>query len=691
MKNKDNNSINKSFVSKEQVGHIITLYSDGQLMQALKAIKSLLNSYPNDPLLLNISGACYVGLGKLDEAVKLYKKALSVRPDYAEAHNNLGIAFHELNLLKDAVESYITAINIKPDYAEAYNNLGNTQSKLGQLGDAIQSYERALVIEPNFNDAFNNLGFAHKELGQLDEAVRSYEKILSINPNFAEAYNNLGVALIGLNQTDDAVKNYQRALDINPDFAEAYNNLGIAQRKNNQIKEAIKSFKKAVSINNNYFQAYLNLASAFDEIGQLDYSVNSYKDAISINPDYAEAYNDLGVVLQQLGQMDFAVKNYERAINLKSDYFEAHNNLGIAHQELGQFHLAIESYENSILSNPDYAKAYHNLSYLKKYTADDRQINQMESLLDRGTLNLPDQIHLCLALATINENLGNTTKYFEFLHKGNSLRKQELNYSFDKDQKLFSTIKNIFKSPQLISSQPSVKCPVFIVGMPRSGTTLVEQILSSHHEVFGAGELDILDEIITTSLNEYKVHNNLFYENFLVKSKNYIDFISSTKIAERVVTDKMPLNFRYIGFILLAFPGAKIIHLKRDARATCWSNYKCFFLKNENAYSYNLEDLAEFYGLYHDLMGFWHEKFPNKIYDLCYENLTTNQEEETRNLLDYCELDWDENCLNFHKNKREVKTASAVQVRQKMYQGSSEVWKQYKNNLSPLINALISY
>ena len=154
------------------------------------------------------------------------------------------------------------------------------------------------------------------------------------------------------------------------------------------------------------------------------------------------------------------------------------------------------------------------------------------------------------------------------------------------------------------------------------------------------------------------------------------------------MTDKMPANFRYIGFILSAFPEAKIIHLKRDARATCWSNYKYFFTDRENGYSHNFDDLVGFYSLYRELMDFWHDLYPNKIYDLCYEDLTNDQENETRKLLEYCDLDWDENCLNFHKNERAVKTASALQVREKMYQGSSDAWKEYEAYLKPLINEL---
>ena len=184
---------------------------------------------------------------------------------------------------------------------------------------------------------------------------------------------------------------------------------------------------------------------------------------------------------------------------------------------------------------------------------------------------------------------------------------------------------------------------------------------------------------------------NLPKEAFFSMRQEYLDALSRFDVPENVITDKLPLNFQYIGFILSAFPEAKIVHLKRDARATCWSIYKCHFKNKGNGFSYNLDDLAGFYGLYVELMDFWHQLYPGKIYDICYEDLTTNQEEETRKLLEYCELDWDENCLNFHKNPRAVKTASALQVKQKMYQGSSEVWKKHEAYLQPLIKALSSY
>jgi hypothetical protein len=230
--------------------------------------------------------------------------------------------------------------------------------------------------------------------------------------------------------------------------------------------------------------------------------------------------------------------------------------------------------------------------------------------------------------------------------------------------------------------------------MPRSGTTLVEQIIASHHAVYGAGELTTLADLIEPILKDDLAHNknNSTEKAFLSIREQYLDALSVFNVPENVITDKLPLNFQYIGFILSAFPEAKIVHLKRDARATCWSIYKSNFKSRRgNGFSYNLDDLAGFYGLYTDLMDFWHQSFPDKIYDLCYEDLTINQEEETRKLLEYCELDWDENCLNFHTSKRAVRTASTLQVREKMYQGSSEAWKKHEAYLEPLIKALSSY
>mgnify|MGYP000291757847 CR=1 FL=1 len=295
----------------------------------------------------------------------------------------------------------------------------------------------------------------------------------------------------------------------------------------------------------------------------------------------------------------------------------------------------------------------------------------------------------------IRDSLGNDDDFFKFLNKGNKLRKKELNYTFNKDKNLILKIKEAFKvSLHQVKKSPNKKStlkPIFIVGMPRSGTSLVEQIISSHNKVYGAGELEFLGKIMASGLKEFIDNKNSFTEKTIVSIREqYLNSLSSLSASESFITDKMPLNFRFVGFILSAFPEAKIIHLNRDPMATCWSIYKHYFKSNGNGYAHNYKDLAAYYFLYKDLMVFWNNLYPDKIYDISYEELTINQEDETRKLLKYCELDWDENCLDFHANTRAVKTTSALQVRQRMYQGSSEAWKKYEIYLQPLIDELAS-
>ena len=534
----------------------------------------------------------------------------------------------------------------------------------GQIQEALDSVETLVKDYPKEPLLYNISGVCYKAIGQLEAAVKSFEKALAIKPDYAEVNYNLGLTLQELGQLDASVKCYEKALTVNPEHAEAHNNLGVTLK----------------------------------ELGQLDTAIEHYERAIAIKPDYAEVYYNLGNAFRVNGQQDAAVESFEKAITIKPDYPGAHNNLGIIFMELGQKDSAFKSYEKSIDIKPDYAEAHLHLSTIKKYTANDPHIAQMHALLSASDLSKSDRMSLCFGLAKVYEDLGNRDNQFKFLREGNRLRKQGLNYSLDNDQVTHSIVKKLFapSSPDIeksLSYEASTIRPIFILGMPRSGTSLVEQIIASHHEVYGAGELNTLNNLVIPIVKNRSTQdtNGLSEETCLSIRQGYFDSLSRLDVPEKVISDKMPLNFRWIGFILTAFPEAKIVHLKRDAMATCWSIYKHHFDSKGNGWAYNVDDLAGFYGLYIDFMAFWHQVFPGKIYDICYEDLTVKQEEETRKLLEYCELDWDENCLSFYDNKRVVKTASASQVRQKMYQGSSEAWKKHEAYLQPLIKALGYY
>jgi tetratricopeptide (TPR) repeat protein len=527
----------------------------------------------------------------------------------------------------------------------------------GQFQEAVDQIKALNEKHPNAPILFNLIGACYKELGQLEGAAKMFEAAVIIKPDYAEAHFNLGVILKALGQDDAAVESYKKAVAITPNYPDAHNNLG----------------------------------TALHDLGHLEASIKSLEWAVAYKYDFAEAHNNLGNVLNEYGRVEDAIEFFEKATAIKSDYVKAYFNLAIAYKDLGNKEAYLKNIERTVSLKPDWGDANLHLSRVKKFKENDPQVEQMKLFLSRNDLSLLDRIGFNFALSHVYENLENYDEQFKFLNEANSLRKEELNYTIERDQKYFNTIKESFKSPPIIeksSYSSTTKKLIFIVGMPRSGTSLVHQIIDSHNQAYGAGELNILNKFIGEFLKE---HNNegknfLSEEDVLSIREDFLDSLSRLNIIENIIVDKMPLNFRYIGFILAAFPEAKIVHMNRDPMATCWSIYKYYF--NGNSYSFNQDDLAQYFQMYKDLMVFWGQLFPNKIYDICYEDLTADQEMETRKLLEYCELEWDESCLNFHTSKKAVKTTSAMQVRQKIYQGSSEVWKKYEAYLQPLIKGL---
>ena len=586
-------------------------------------------------------------------------------------------------------------------------------AKKGQIDQAQKIYSSILKSFPNNQEAKKDLSILgqRKERnptqGQLDEVIYLYsnnkfqetiDKIEDLNKNFNNApllFNILGACYKAVNKIDNAIKSLEKAIDINPEYDEALFNLGVIYQEIGQINAAINSYKKAIRVNNSYVNAHNNLGLILLKNEQFDAAIDHFEWAISFNPNFAEAHNNLGATLLALGQIDAAVESYNMAVKIKPDYPQALNNQAIGLIRLGENDAAIDSLKKALTLRPDYASAHHNLSSLKNYSKGDIQITKMQLLLSKNSLSQSDQKILCFALAKAYEDIGQYDELFEVLHRGNKLCSLEIKSSLDEYKNNYLIFKKLFRSSYPFTDKPfsyekAAIRPIFIVGMPRSGTTLVEQIIASHKEVYGAGELNTLTKLINKNQKDLLILNNkdLTEKAFLSIRQEYLESLSSINVTENIITDKWPLNFQYIGFILTAFPEAKIIHLNRDPIATCWSIYKHYFSDIGNGWAYNLEDLAEFYGLYSGLMDFWNESFPNKIYNINYENLTTDQAEETKKLLAFCELEWDDNCLNFHTNTRDVKTASASQVRKKMYQGSSENWKKYEQYIQPLIKGL---
>lgn len=533
--------------------------------------------------------------------------------------------------------------------------------------------------------------------GKLEDVLTQGAALIAEFPRAPVLHNIVGAANMGLKRLDTALQNYRQALEINPHYAEAHNNMANALKDKGDLEAAIASYQEAIRLKPDYAEAHNNMGTVLLAQGHAEAAIASFERAIELKPDYARAcnnmaaaHNDLGMELSSQGDFAGAKAHYKTAIKLNPAHFSGYNNLGDVLKVQGDLAGAIESFEQALKLDPGNIRVHRNLSVIKKYKAGDPQIEQMRKIAAQEELSLQDKIRLGFALGKACDDILEVDEAFKWLSLGNRLRKEELAYDILSDLPQFSQVKESFAQVPLppVAGRQAGHRPVFILGMPRSGTTLVEQILASHSAVFGAGELPLATSSLKTAGWPPRPSEDGYLSRF---REEYLRGLSAFGVSETFITDKMPLNFRWVGFILSAMPEAVVIHTRRDARATCWSVFKNYFSSSGNGYSCDLADAVAYYKMYADMMDFWHEKFPGRIYDLSYEALTQNQEEETRKLLRHVGLDWEDACLEFHKSDRAVLTSSLAQVRQKMYGGSSEEWKKYERHLGPMIEGLQGY
>ena len=450
-----------------------------------------------------------------------------------------------------------------------------------------------------------------------------------------------------------------------------------------------KATKQNLKANNPTQQQISNLLEHYQN-GRFS---DAEKLAVHITQDFPKhqfAWKVLGAVLGATGRKSEAVDANQKAVALSPQDAEVHSNLGNTLKALGRLDEAEASYNQAIALKPDLADAHRNLTLMKKFDAQDEQYSKMQELYLDKNISEEQRCHINFGLAKACEDLGDFEQAFAHYSEGNMQRKKLLNYDINKDVERFRKIKSNYPQIAYNSLEPEKfskdLMPIFIVGMPRSGTTLVEQIISSHSKVTGAGELAFAAQFgaaIATGITEA---NNESLLNFRSK---YLTKLKSVSNENLIITDKMPQNFRYIGLLAAAFPEAKIIHVKRNPAAVCWANYKQYFVSKNIGYCYAIDDVISYHKLYENLMDFWTNTLSNRIYKLDYELLTVNQESETRQLIEYLGLDWDEKCLSPQNNMRSLATASNVQVRKKVYRGSSEQWRKYQPFLNGALDSFL--
>ncbi len=671
-------------------------YQTGQLEQAQKTLRKVLTVVPDNHDANHLLGVIALQLGKYENAARFITRAIRANPNIALAHNNLGEAYRSQKLYDNAAECYRKAATLEPRFAGAHNNLAVVLLELDQPEVALASLENALSLEPNNAMLHTNRGNALKALGDKAAAKASFEKALTLDPRHFEAHNNLGSLLIETGDLEDAVAVFKKALAIDPEVARGHANLGLAHQALGETTEALASFAHALAIDETNVEALLGMGDIDHLEGRIDDAIASFKRAVGIDPTNSDAYSKLANSLLGRGDNDEALANHKKALALDPTNPMAHVHQADTFLALGQIDEAIDLYRHTIALDECNAEAHRMLSSARKHTEFDDDMQAMTELYARQELTDRQRMHLGFGLAKAHEDLKEFEKAFDYVHEGNRLKRATVSHRTEERRAYFDRIKQSFSSEYFSTLSPDGcqdETPIFIVGMPRSGTSLAEQILSSHSMVYGAGELNAVAQIADRLGREDA--NTPFPEivqrlNPAQRQELGADYVRNARrhaASEARVSDKMPDNFVGVGLIHMILPKAKIIHNRRSAMDTCLSIYKNLFARG-HPYAYDLTDLGEYYNLYLDLMNHWHEVLPVSMYELTYEHLVADQEAETRRLLEFCGLPWEDACLEFQSTERRVYTASAAQVRRPMYKDSVALWKRYGDRLEPLLKAL---
>jgi tetratricopeptide (TPR) repeat protein len=562
----------------------------------------------------------------------------------------------------------------------------------GRLKEAESLYQALLDRDRNDFDALHALGILRCQQRRYQEARSLFVHALEQKPNSAEAHYNLATAFEGLRRLDQALLHYKEALALRPDAYPAHNNLANVLKALDRREEAIAHYREALAIRPDFAIAHNNLANTLQAMGRREEAETHYRRAIAFKPDYAEAHNNLGNVLRVLGRGEEAVTCYRRAIAFEPRYLEAHNNLGNALKELGQLEEAAASFKKALEIDPKCIAAYHDLALSVKVRGDEPWLATIEKLAeDSQSLKPRDRAALHFSLAKTSEDLERHDEAFRHMLAGNALRRREIAYDEQATFARFARLKKVVTAELLRQKagggDPS-PAPIFILGMPRSGTSLVEQILASHPDVFGAGEIDDFSELAEAlPYPEGLIEANA--ERLRALGARYLERVRARAGGALWITDKMPSNFYYVGLIRLALPHAHIIHTRRDPVDTCLSCFSKLFIGAAQPFSYDLRELARYWRQYDALMAHWRQVLPaDAMLEIQYEDLVADLETHARRLVAYCGLDWNDACLSFHETRRAVRTASAAQVRRPVYKSAVGRWRIYEKQLAPLIEEL---
>jgi len=654
----------QSFASKSALSEAIALLNSGRPDKAEAICRAAIGRNPDDINMVALLGAILLKGHQVPEAEKYLRQAIQLAPSFAKPHEDLGHLLLEKGQPEEAAETLRKATRLDPNLDHAFFNLGKALAMLGDGKEADTAFEKSFELNPERK----NLALAaeHQKEGRWEEAEQLYREVLRKNPTNVDAMRLLGNVTMQSGRIYQAERLFRRAAANAPDFVMAQIDLGCALKKQSRLEEAIEQFRLAIRLEPNNVQAHQLLASTLSMAAQTYRAIEAYQKVLELQPTHAGAMLGLGHVLKTVGRQEDAIESYRSCIRLK----------------------------------PQSGETYWSLANLKTYQLTDEDINEMKSKAARGdeAVSEESKINFLFALAKAYEDRGDFGKAWEYYHEGNDCRRMNENYDPVRDEVMNDEIIEVFNREFLSGhggqGHPSAE-PIFVLGLPRSGSTLIEQILASHSQVEGTSELPYAGSVATSlnrnradGINYPQAVHELEEEHFQRLGGDYLELARIHRTEGKpFFIDKMPNNFPTVGFIHLMLPNAKIIDARRYPLDSCLSSYRQLFARGQS-FTYDLTEIGEYFLQYQRMMDHWHEVLPGRCLTVQYEEVVTDFENQVRRLLEYCELPWEDACIRFHETDRPVRTASSEQVRQPVYSKSVNFWRNHEDHLAELIEVL---
>ena len=658
--------MNRTFATKSTLFETIELINSGRIGQAEAICRAAVERNEQDVNMTALLGATLFKAGKTDEAERWLRHTMQLAPNFAKPWGDLGQLLLETRRAQEAVEVLEEAVRLDAKDGDAWFHLGKARAVLGRGRAADEAFEQSFELNP----ARKALALAaeHQHAGRWAEAEKLCREVLRGDPRNVNALRLLGTCAAHAGRQREAERLLRRAVTQAPDYAEAQLDLGRLLKEQQRLEEAIAQFEKAIELEPGNFQGHFLLASVLAPAARSYDAIEAYRKVLELRPNHPGAWLGLGHMLKTVGRQDEAIEAYRECIRRK----------------------------------PGNGEIYWSLANLKTYQLTDADIVEIEAQLQREPdADDPDtqsRVNFLFALAKAWEDRGDYERAWRYYEEGNSTQRMEENYDPVRTEVLNDAIVQVFDRELLQArigqGHPSDE-PIFIIGLPRSGSTLLEQILASHSQVEGTAELPYVG-IVSNSVGRNRADGvnyphamrGLDAVQLRQLGQDYLDLARIHRSVGRPrFIDKMPNNFPAVGFLQLVLPNAKVIDARRYPLDSCLSCYRQLFARGQS-FTYDLTDIGEYFLQYQRMMDYWHEVLPGRVLTVQYEDMVTDFDSQVRRLLEYCELPFEENCVRFWETERPVRTASSEQVRQPIYSQSIHRWRRYERHLGELIEVL---